>query len=116
MYQYQRIYIYRLKEENILHASIKLEANKVSIVDQNFIIKGWGNISKGYDFSHLMNLKEGLSGNSEIYFKGHHFKGIHYPIIIKDDSYSIEIESDYPDALLTIDQLPKGEDCFDKKK
>lgn len=105
---------FRLKEENVLNASLELKANKVSIVDDSYLIRGYTSIKEGYDFSSLRNVKDELGSTSQILLKGHHFKNVEYPIIIKDETYSVKIESDYPDALITIDQLPLKEICFNK--
>lgn len=105
-----------LKEKDIRETYLNLNSNEVSIISDDFLINSYTNNLKGLNFKELKLLKNELQNNSPLLRKGHHYKNVKYPIIIKDKSYKIKINSTYPDALLTIDQLPCGEVCQNEKE
>lgn len=95
-------------EEDVRNLKARIDAEEVSILNDDLSIKGFSKVSEAFDFKKPKLLKETYVEKENLTTRGHYLKGVSYPIRIEDKECALEIDSSFPSALIYLDSAPVG--------
>lgn len=95
-------------EEDVRNLKARIDAEEVSILNNDLSIKEFSKVSKAFDFKSPKSLKETYVEKENLTTRGHYLKGVNYPVRIEDNGCALEIDSSFPSALIYLDSAPVG--------
>lgn len=95
-------------EEDVRNLKARIDAEEVSILNDDLSIKEFSKVSKAFDFKSPKSLKETYVEKENLTTRGHYLKGVNYPVRIEDNGCALEIDSSFPSALIYLDSAPVG--------
>lgn len=102
--------------DDIRNLVAKIDANEVSILNDDLSIKEFAKITKAFDFKTPKPLKETYAEKENLTTRGHYLKSVSYPVWVSGNQTKLVIDSSFPSALIYLDSAPIGELGINNKK